>query len=298
MGQKLLTVLVAGFAIGALGAERGWHLQIGASYRSFGDVEVESYKLRNYDAMDKLGGPLGIQGYAQVPGLQDGSGVTADRVLFRGADAAADGVWAPVLGVQKDLWRRGSLSLRLTAGLAYYTVDADLAAGEASGRLAASHYNYLIADGQVLVPSINDEPLRGFSPGTSAQFQLSHFQTDLLVFDLGLRAQYDLKRVYVGVGIGPAFYWAETDSEVLESGSWNAIPGTGDPGSYHRRRSDSASDTTLGLFGSLTAGVHVSRHVSVELEGRLDGASGNVGTSQAKLGLNGHSAQVRVVFDF
>ena len=195
----------------------------------------------------------------------------------------------------------GDLSLRLTASLAYYTVDADLAAQGgtgAPGQFAANHYNYLVADGRVLAPPINDNPLSGFSPGTSAAFQLSDFKMDLLVFDLGLRAQYDIKRFYVAAGVGPAFYWAETDSETVESGSWNAIPGTGDPGFYRLERSDSGSDLDIGLFASLSAGVHVTQHVSVELEYRFDEVSGKAGTSQAELDLSGQSGLLKVVFDF
>lgn len=298
MGRKLLTTLVTLLALEALGKENNWHVQLGVSYRSFDDVEVGSFKLRNYNSMDKAGGPFGIQGYTRLPGLQDGSGVTADQVRFRGGDASTDNVWAPVLGLQRDVWRQGGLSLRLTAGLAYYTVDTDMAASGAAGKLAARHYNYLLAEGQVLAPPINDEPLPGFSPGTSARFQLSSFEMDLLAVDLGLRAQYDIKRFYAAAGLGPALYWAETDSEAVESGSWNAIPATGDPGSYRLGHRDSGSDTSVGLFVSLTAGVHVTKHVSVEIEYRLDEVSGEVGTSQAELGLSGQSGQVKVVLDF
>ena len=301
MGQRLLTALVTMFAMGVLCEDYGLHLQLGVAYRSFGDVQVESFKLRNFDSMDRPGGPLGIQGYSVLPGLRDGSGVTADQVAFRGGDAATDNAWAPVLELQKDLWRRGALSLRLTAGLAYYTVDADLNArggAGASGQFAAHHFNYLVAEQTVLVPPINDAPLPGFSPGTSATFRLSRFEMDLLVLDIGLRAQYDIKRFYLAAGVGPAFYWAETKSEAVESGTWNAIPGTGDPGFYRQGHSESDSDTAIGLYVSLAAGVHLTQHVSVELECRLDEVSGTAGTSHASLDLSGQSGLLKVVYDF
>ncbi len=296
MRSRLLTALLAALGTGALCADHGLHLQVGAAYRSFGDVQVEGVRLRNYDSMYTAGVPLGIQGYSRLPGLRDGSGVTADQVMYAGGDASTDNVWAPVLGVQKDLWRRGALSLRLTAGLAYYAVDADLAAG--GGALSAAHYNYLLADERVLAPPINSVPLAGFSPGTSAAFELSGFEMDLLVLDLGLRAQYDIQRFYVAVGMGPAFYWAETDSTTVESGAWNAIPGTGDPGFYRQERSDSDSDTAVGLYLSLAAGVHITPRISAELEFRVDEVSGTTGTSQAALDLSGQSGLVKVVFDF
>ena len=204
MRSQLLGALLTAWALGALAEDRGWHLQLGAAYRSFDDVQVESTKLRNYDSMYTVGAPLGVQGYSRLPGLQDGSGVTADQVLYQGGDAATDNAWAPVLGVQRDIWRRGDLSLRLTASLAYYTVDADLA----------------------------------------------------------------------------------------------AQGGTGDPGFYRLERSDSGSDLDIGLFASLSAGVHVTQHVSVELEYRFDEVSGKAGTSQAELDLSGQSGLLKVVFDF
>ncbi len=301
MLPRLLVALYALFALGALGEDYGLHLQLGAAYRSFGDVKVESFKLRNYNSMSRVGGPVGIQGYSRLPGLSSDSGVSADQVLYRGGDTSTDNVLAPALGLQKDLWRRGALSLRLTAGLAYYTVDADLSAQGArgaSGAFAAQHYNYLVDDELVLVPPLDDAPLPGFSRGTSASVQLSRFEMDLLVFDLGLRAQYDLKRFYLAAGVGPAFYWAETKTETVESGAWNAIPGTGDPGFYRLERSDSGSDIAVGLFVSLSAGVHLTEHISTELEVRLDEVSGTAGTSQAALDLSGQSGLLKVVFDF
>lgn len=301
MRPTLLSALVTVFAMGVLAEDNGLHLQLGAAYRTFGDVQVESFKLRNYDSMYSVGGPLGIQGYSRLPGLRDGSGVTADQVLYRGADASTDNAWAPVLGVQKDLWQRGDLSLRLTASLAYYTVDADLAArggAGAPGGFVANHYNYLVADERVLVPPLNDAPLAGFSPGTSAAFELSKFEMNLVVLDIGLRAQYDIKRVYVAAGVGPALYLAETDSTAVESGTWNAIPGTGDPGYYRREHSDSNSDTAIGVYVSLSVGVHLTRHLSLELEGRLDEVSRDAGTSQASLDLSGQSGMLKVVYDF
>lgn len=297
MRSRLLTALLTAFGAGALCADHGLHLQLGAAYRTFGDVQVESVRLRNYDSMYTASVPLGIQGYSRLPGLRDGSGVTADQVMYVGGEASTDNVWAPVLGVQKDLWRRGALSLRLTAGLAYYSVDADLAA-QSGGALAAAHYNYLLADERVLAPPINSAPLAGFSPGTSAAFELSRFEMDLLVLDLGLRAQYDIQRFYVAAGIGPAFYWARTDSTTVESGAWNAIPGTGDPGFYRQEDSDSDSDTAVGLYLSLSAGVHITPRIAAELEVRVDEVSGNTGTSQAALDLSGQSGLVKVVFDF
>jgi hypothetical protein len=301
MPLRLLTALITVVSVGALGEDYGLHLQLGGAYRSFGDVQVESVKLRHYDSMYEPGGPLGIQGYSVLPGLRDGSGVTADQVAFRGGDVATDNAWAPVLGVQKDLWRQGALSLRLTAGLAYYTVDASLGArgaAGAGGQFAAQHYNYLLAEQTVLVPPINDAPLPGFSPGTSATFQLSHFEMDLLVLDLGLRAQYDIQRFYLAAGVGPAFYWAHTQSTAVESGAWNAIPGTGDPGFYREEHSASGSDTAIGLYASLSAGVHLSAHIAAELEVRLDEVGGMVGTAQAALDLRGQSGLLKIVFDF
>ena len=301
MRTRLLTALLTAFATGMQAADYGLHLQVGAAYRTFGDVQVESAKLRNYDAMYSVGGPLGIQGYSRLPGLRDGSGVTADQIMYLGGDASTDNVWAPVLGVQKDLWRRGALSLRLTAGLAYYAVDAELGAqggSGAGGPFAAAHYNYLVADERVLVPPINDAPLPGFSPGTSASFQLSRFEMDLLVLDVGLRAQYDIQRFYVAAGIGPAFYWAESKSSTTESGAWNAIPGTGDPGFYRQEHSESGSDTALGVYVSLSAGVHITPRVAAELEVRADEVGGTSGTSQAALDLSGQSGLLKVVLDF
>jgi len=294
-------VLAMAAAAWSWGAESPWRLQVGVAWRDFGDVELDGFKLRNHDSMYKEGGPFGIQNYSELPGLRDGSGVTADQVSFRGAEDSADDTWAPVLGVQRELWRRGSLSLSLTGSLAYYRIEAEFGASGsagAPGAFRASHFNYLVAEEQVLAPPINDDPLAGFSPGTSAAVQLKDFRADVLMLDAGLRGQYDWKRFYVTAGVGPAFYWAHVDSEVEESGSWNAIPGTGDPGSYRLASSDSGSDTALGVYATIGAGVRVSEQIAVEVEYRCDEVGGLVGTSQAGVDLSGQTGMVKVIIGF
>ena len=84
----------------------------------------------------------------------------------------------------------------------------------------------------------------------------------------------------------------------MESGAWNAIPGTGDPGAYRRRRDDSGSDTAVGLYGSIGIGVQATERVAVEVEYRRDEVSGTIGTSQAGLDLSGQTGAVRVVIGF
>jgi opacity protein-like surface antigen len=301
MRRIQVLVLAATGAVALCGAENAWRLQLGVSYRDFGDVELDSYRLRNYGSMAAEGGPFGIQGYSVLPGLRDGSGVTADQVSFRGEGESADEAWSPVVGVQRELWRRGSLSLSLTGSLAYYRTGGELGSrGSAAspGRFRASHFNYLVAGEQVLAPPINDEPLPGFSPGTSAAVRLDEFRLDLLVLDVGLRGQYEWDRFYLTLGLGPAFYWADAESEVVESGAWNAIPGTGDPGSYRLARSDSDSDVAVGVYASLGAGVQLSERIAVEVEYRRDEVGGGVGTSQAELELSGQTGMVKVVIGF
>lgn len=301
--MKRMGWLVALLVSGAWcwGAESAWRVHLGLAWRDFGDVELDGFKLRNHDAMYREGGPFGIQGYSVLPGLRDGSGVTADQVSFRGGEEEADDTWTPVLGVQREFWRRGNLSLSMTASLAYYRIEADFGAqgsAGAPGAFRASHFNYLVAEEQVLAPPINDDPLPGFSPGTSAAVRLSDFRADVLMLDVGLRGQYDWDRFYLAAGLGPAFYWVQADSEVVESGSWNAIPGTGDPGSYRQSRSDSGSDTALGVYASLSAGVQVTERVAVELEYRRDEVGSEVGTSQAGVDLSGQTAMLKVIIGF
>jgi opacity protein-like surface antigen len=301
MRSAFFTAILVLAGVAVRGGESPWRLQLGVAYRSFGDVELDGFKLRNYDSMYAEGGPFGIQNYSVLPGLRDGSGVTADQVRYTGGSDSADDSWAPVVGVRRELWRREALSLSLTASLAYYSTDAELsAAGSAGspGHFRASHFNYLVAEGSVLAPPINDDPLPGFSPGTSAAVHLDRFSMDLLVLDAGLLGQYDVGRFYVTAGAGPAFYWADTESEVVESGRWNAIPGTGDPGSYTLSRSASDTDTAVGFYASVGVGFRVIDRVAVEAEYRWDEVSGTVGTSQAGLDLSGQTGMVKVVIGF
>jgi opacity protein-like surface antigen len=206
-----------------------------------------------------------------------------------------------VVGVERELWRKGPLSLSLTASLAYYRTGGELGSRGTAGSpggFRASHFNYLVAEEQVLAPPLNDGPLPGFSPGTSAALRLDDFRVDLLVLDVGLRGRYEWERLYLTLGLGPAFYWAEAESEVVESGAWNAIPGTGDPGSYRLARSDSDSDVAVGVYASLGAGVQLSERIAVEVEYRRDEVGGGVGTSQAELELSGQTGMVKIVIGF
>lgn len=301
MRQGLWALLMAGVALAAQSAETAWRVHLGLAYRDVGDIEVDGLRLRNYGSMFTEGGPFGIQNYSVLPGLRDGSGVTADQVRFRGDSEGADGAWSPVLGVQRELWREGALSLSVTASLAFYGFEGETGArgtAGAPGRFRASHYNYLVGGETVLAPPINDSPLPGFSPGTSAAVRLREFRLDVWVVDVGLRGQYDLGRFYVMAGAGPALHWAQSESKVVESGSWNAIPGTGDPGSYRLSRSESDSDLALGVYGSLGAGFQVTDSLAVELEYRRDEVGSAVGTSQARLDLSGDTGILRLVFWF
>jgi hypothetical protein len=91
MQHSRLVVLMAWLGAVVWGGENTWRLQLGVCYRDFGDVELDRYRLRNYGSMSAEGGPFGIQGYSVLPGLRDGSGVTADQVSYRGGSESADG---------------------------------------------------------------------------------------------------------------------------------------------------------------------------------------------------------------
>ncbi|MBN2449514.1 MAG: hypothetical protein JXR77_03945 [Lentisphaeria bacterium] len=295
--------LLLGFLVlsAAHAAEDVWRLGAGVVYRHFGDVEFRSFRFRNHDTIYSEGGPFGIQGYSVLPGLADGSGVTADRVRFRGGEDDVDSEWAPVVSIERDVWTSGDFTLSILGALSYYTLDAEFGAcGSAGnpGRFDASHFNYLVAESQVLAPPINNQPLPGFSPGTSASIRISDFELDMLVLDIGVRGRFHLDPFYLTGSLGPSFYWAEVESRVTESGSWNAIPGTGDTGGYTRSRRDSGSDTAVGAFVSLGAGWRVVDWLALEVEMRLDEVAGSIGTDHARLDPDGYSGVFKAVFGF
>lgn len=300
--RRFLCLYLVGFGtlLSVVAGESPWRASIGVTYRHFGDVEVDSVGLRNHDRMMTPGGPFGIQGYSTLPGLADGSGVTADQVRFHGYDDSVGWEFAPTVGIARELWRDGGLSLSLTASFSFFSIGVDMGtAGRSnSRRFSASHYNYLVVGGTVLAPPINDVPLAGFSPGTSATFRLSNFDLDLYVVDVGLRGRLQRDRFYLTAAAGPVFYLADAESRIVEGGSWNAIPGTGDTGGYTKKADDSDLDTEFGIFGSIGAGVDLTERLAVEFELRWDEAFGKVGTSQAVVDLDGVSGILKLVIGF
>lgn len=278
-----------------------WHITAGIAYRDFDEVNLKPFGLRNTYTMCEPGGPFGIQNHSVLPGLADGSGVTADLVMFSGMNDAPGGEWGPTLGIQRDIYRNGAFTLRLTGSIAYFNLDTSVGttgSDSDTGRFFATHYNYLVADEQVLAPPINDKPLEGFSPGTSATVQLSSFDMDTIVADVGLRAQVALKRCYLMASAGPALYWIDAESEITESGQWNAIPGTGDPGQYRMARRDSNSETEIGLYASVGASLEITDRINLEAAVRWDDAFDEVGTAHTAVDLDGVSAQLKVMVDF
>jgi opacity protein-like surface antigen len=199
-----------------------------------------------------------------------------------------------VLTIERVLGRTAEVEFSLASSLQYYSVSAR--AGAAGG-LDAHHYNYVVVNQAVLAPPIGG-PFDGLSPGTAAVSGTRKLAMDLYVFDLGGKAALATGWFSLSCAAGPALYLSDAESRHNESGTWNLIPGTGDPGSYRLAERDSAQRACIGAFVSLGAGVRLTDSLALAVEYRYDAVDRTAGTSSAAVDLDGQSCMLKLVYSF
>jgi len=303
---KRLACVVAGCVSLVTGAEDGWRLSLGTSYRDFDRIDFKPFPLRNFSHVDPAAGAVGIQGYVNAT-FQDGSpnvpaAFTADRVQFPGLDSSAES-WAPALGVEKTLCTRGSFVFGFVGNLQYHRVKADDSAGAtqaAPGEFAAWNQNYNVLAGIIILPPPGPYYTNvGLVDARTSLMVENELELDLYVLDLGLKAAYWPKPAFNFYGAaGPSLTLSDLETEQVESGSWFPIPSTNDGGAYRESRSDSELKLILGGYVALGTEYRITECLGIAAEYRYDLTAEDAETAHAELDLESGSGQVRLIYSF
>jgi len=315
----VLALLAQAVAVSAAD-NNGWSMRLGASYRSFQDVDFNSVPFRNWGNQAGVTGPFGVQGYAlnpvyglPIPALPPAPKIVVvvpvQEVMYNGGtgDIDSEEGFAPVIGVAKELVQVGPFILSLAANLQYYSPESDSTErGNMvdAGNFTATQYTYnlwtfggvppdmLIFSGGVAVPPI---------PGSGTQFSLQNrFDMDLWVLDAGLEARTDFDCFSLNLALGPSLNITNVETSQTQQASWAGIPGidAGATGSYSQKVTDRETDFIPGLYGAIGISFNLNEKWAVGAEYRYDWVNEEPGTDQGKIDLTGSSAQLKVTYKF
>jgi len=315
----IAVLAVAGVAVAQEAETNGWRLSLGASYRTFGDVDFDALTLArpggNYvNGSYTDGGNYDIQHGSQLqPGgwAWDGGlglwtrNATFDQVTFGGASEGADDSAGVVLELEKTLTRtENNLSLSLVCGFAFFQSDASMSAtGLATTTLtgmltspvdpgaAIPATPYTVAGGAGF-PLSGPVDL-GAAATTAATLNLDA-DLDLYVLSLGLRGAYEVGKFGFVVGAGPTVNLTNFETEARQVVTNTADGSVG----YTRTDSDSKSDLLFGAFVGVGAEYRFTERWALGIEYRYDTVFGEAETDQAEMELDGHSIQAKLCWSF
>ena len=327
--KKLLGVAllaVAGAAMAQDAETNGWRLSLGASYRTFGDVDFEALTLAqpggnyvngsytdggNYDIQH--GSQLQPGGWAQVdPDAIPNNGdefftrnVTFDRTTFGGGSEGADDSAGFVLELEKEFKRTESnLALSLLCGFAFFQSDAGMSANGLATTTLTGMLTSPVDPGAAV-------PVTPYTVAGSAGFPLSgpvdlgaaattavtlnlDADLDLYVLSLGVRGAYQVGKFGFVLGAGPTINLADFETEARQVVT-NTADGTP---AYTQTDSDSTSDVLFGAFVGVGAEYRFTERWALGIEYRYDTVFGDVDTDQAEIELDGHSVQAKLSWAF
>lgn len=238
--------------------ESKWKVGVGISYRNFESTEFKG--TRSTDIVLYENRELGAM-YESAYASVHTRGASGDISLGDGLSPAIFGAY--------ELYTKDALSLSLTAGFQYFSLDSSDALRTTT--VVETYYK-----------PVRHPEFGSVLGGTSTSVSVSgiDFDMDLYVVDLGIRADYavipDLS-VYANAGTTLNF----SDASVRVNGA-----------------SASSHDFIVGVFASAGIEYHIWRGISVAADVRYDMAFDEVDVRLAEQELDGFGASLKVVYSF
>ena len=313
---------VAGIAMAQEAETNGWRLSLGASYRTFDDVDFESTTFTapgsnfvngNYTN----GGNYTIQDDSQLqPGgwtFDAGLGqwtrtASFDRSVAPGDSEDADNGAGPIIELEREMWQpRENVGVSLLLGFGFFQSEADMNATTGSGITTTTLTGTLTSpvDPGAAVPATPYTVAGGAGFPLSAPLDLGDVamttatlrldsELDLYVLSFGAKARCRFDRLSVTLAAGPTLNLADFETESRQRVTFN------DDGAeaYSSRRSDDTQDVIVGAFVGVGADYRFSERWALGVGYRYDEVFSEIDTDWAEMDLSGHSVEAKLSWSF
>lgn len=269
---------------------KGMKLHVGASYRSFDDIDFKSRAAMSFKGIQGAG--VELQAYETGKTLIEASDFmnVAEVVYFEGGTRNGSGdvdggdCFSPSIGVSWQVWGKEALTVSVVAGFQYYDIDGSTGAG-----YGAEYSTY-----QTKIPGIPMAPERDphetdyLTGSAKADMDMA-----LYVLDLGVRSDYAVcDKLSLFASLGPSLSVAD-----MESSSSISVSANG--GSLASSRvSDASTEFIFGVYASAGVQYMFTERIGASLEVRYDEGFNKASTQIASQDLDGFGGMLKLVFAF
>lgn len=322
--KKLIGIVmfaVAGIAMAQQTETNGWKLSLGASYRTFDNVDFESttftapggnYANGNYTD----GGNYTIQDDSQLqPGGWTDGGLgqwirtaSFDQSVAPGDSADADNGVGTIIELEREMWQpRENVGVSLVLGFGFFQSDADRNATTGNGITTTTLTGTLTSpvDPGAAVPATPYTVAGGAGFPLSTPLDLGDVATttatlnlesdlDLYVLSLGAKAYCRFDRLALTFAAGPTLNLADFTTESRQRVTFNNSGAE----AYSRSQSDDTQDVIFGAFVGIGADYRFSERWALGVSYRYDGLFSKVDTDLAEMDLSGQSVQAKLSWLF
>ncbi len=307
MLRKVISALLIGGAVTSFAAEKeGWELSIGASYRSFKDVDFKSFKLNNGNYVDGSVDGANIevvspsfQGTAEGPPEAGKERVALSKVSFGGESSDFDSAPGLVLGLSRKIGESEHFTYNLDLSVTWITTDMD---ETFNGSVEADVF--MVDSAGWSYDAINDVYINGTAVvdplvlennrvKSTVRYDLS---MDVFTFSAGVSAKMALGPVDVKAGIGPTLTAAGYD--VSCDKSWSFVDDALNQYGGTESSDDDGAKLRLGLYANLALSVDITEQWAIEAGVRYDYIPVTVNTNVAEIDLSGMSTEIKAVYSF
>ncbi len=294
------TVLLGLWAVCPLAVMgQDWELSIGPSYRTFGDIDFDSYEFNNpnhadyIDADESTSPNLLTYDSANGPYILDVSNSEASvrNVTFTGDNADLDGAPGFVLGANRKVAEGWTLDLSLTGVFA----DQD---ETFTGSTNVDVTSYAL-DPNNITPTAARWVAKGISPTTTpAQIDTAlNFDTTVNLYTVGLGvASEDVFGAWtIRIGAGPTLSLADYDMSRTETLSWAS---SGQNVYSSQTEDDDGLEVHAGGYANVGVEYNFSERMGLALNGRYDWIPSDMETDFGEVDLSGFSGQLRFTYKY
>ncbi|MBT3289354.1 MAG: hypothetical protein HN380_18570 [Victivallales bacterium] len=288
----------------------GWKLSLGASYRSFDEIDFKPLALSSsggayvngYWTADDDYLVLGSDGQINPTGWTLNQGeywrtVSFDQVVYGGGSDGWGGNPGAVLALSKQLKATESgWSVNAKVSLGWFS--ADLSTSAQASELTSSTFV-----GFFRVPSVLGDPGTGFpvapvvggsgpglnqpvydsgAPATTAAALAMAAEMDLYVLSLGVQLARQMGPVALSLEVGPTLNLVDFDTSVSQTVAWT-------DGGYSSSAHDDVLDVLFGVYAAGGVSWRFNERFEVGLEARWDEVFEDAETDFAEMDLSGFS---------
>ncbi|MBT7165102.1 MAG: hypothetical protein HN849_00860 [Victivallales bacterium] len=285
----------------------GWKLSLGASYRSFDEVDFKPLALSSSGGAYVNGYWTADDDYLVLSDDQIAPGwvanqqeywraVSFDQVMYDGGPDGWGGTLGAVLALSKQLKTTESgWSVTAKASLGWFSSDLSTSA-QASELTTSSSVGFfrlpvdptptIIPAGVPVVggsgPPLNEPTYDSPGPATTSAALAMAAEMDLYVLSLGVQLARQMGPVALSLEVGPTLNLVDFDTSVSQTVAWT-------DGGYSSSAHDDVLDVLFGVYAAGGVSWRFNERFEVGLEARWDEVFEDAETDFAEMDLSGFS---------